>query len=191
MLLLHCLGWIAHQRKAKRTVSFLKLLSACMFILLSSIVIIAKALLLLSWGIWQPSNKCLLVYCAEKNECSLLQLQPDSTAENTEVKFVNSSWCCLTKFSQWLTSNWRNSQRWLSPRAAAHASTPHPYLACLLPTNSLSLSGHSLHPWRTAIVMEDPSFHFPFSTQWLFRVSVWMCITVLKQFIWGKKWFKS
>ena len=35
--------------------------------------------------------------------------------------------CCLTTSSQWSTSNWRNSQRWLSPRAAAHASTPHPH----------------------------------------------------------------
>lgn len=62
----------------------------------------------------------------------------------------------------WSTLNWRNSQRWLSPRAAAHASTPHPHLACLLPTNSLSLSGHSLHPWHTAIGMEDLSFFPPF-----------------------------
>lgn len=71
-------------------------------------------------------------------------------------------WCNLTKSLQWSTLNWRNSQRWLSPRAAAHASTPHPHLACLLPTNSLSLSGHSLHPWHTAIGMEDLSFFPPF-----------------------------
>lgn len=33
-------------------------------------------------------------------------------------------WRHLTDLPQWSTSNWRSSQRWPSPRAAARASTP-------------------------------------------------------------------
>lgn len=90
VLLLHCQGWTAHQRKAKRTVSFLKLLSADIVLLLSNIVK-AKALLLLLKESKQPANKCLLVFWAEKNKWSVLQLKLCSSAENTEVKFANSS----------------------------------------------------------------------------------------------------
>lgn len=68
-------------------------------------------------------------------------------------------WLLLNPLPQWSTSNWRSSQRWLLRRAAAHASTLWSRPACLPPTNSFSLCGHSLHPpwWRNTLFLSPSS----------------------------------
>lgn len=106
-------------------------------------------------------------------------------------------WRRLTKLPQWSTSNWRSSQRWPSPRAAARASTLPPSSASPHhrhhhPSSSLRPPAPPSDPgWQTRLFFDAPLFVFPptvplVSTWWLYRVTLWMCITVMKPIIWRK-----
>lgn len=152
--------------------------------------------------------KCWVLLYISSTNISLKWWQLGSAAEGENVQ--SDGWNCLTRSPQWSTSNWRNSQRWLSPRAAARASTPHTALTQPVsspPTACLSVATVSTHgtlpsEQRTRLFVflfflfcllpypHPPTPSVP--TQWLFRVTVWMCITVLKPIIWRKKkWLKS
>ncbi len=84
---------------------------------------------------------------------------------------------------QWSTSNWRSLRSCPLPRAAARASNhPRPpHRPCVPLTHKQLASQWSLAP-LTALCHERTTFSFS-STQWLFRVTVWMCYYSVLQWI--------
>lgn len=170
----HCPGWTAHPRRVIMTVSFLfkKHFLFKMLQWISICVAVAHQ------HISTRDESCSV------NELNALTPPPPP---------------------QWSTSNWSRSQRWLSPRAAARASTPRTALCQLVsspPTACLSVATVSTHgaspsEQRTSSFfslffscyffrpLQPPRPH-SFQLKWLFRVTVWMCITVLKLIIWRK-----
>lgn len=128
----HCPGWTAHPRRVTTTVSFLfKTLP---------LYNVAPYLNVCRRGTWAGGDE----------SCRLDEL--DALTPPLPL--------------QWSTSNWSRSQRWLSPRAAARASTPRLALPSarpptrLLSTNSLSLSGHCLHPMARRHQNRGPRLFF-------------------------------